>query len=159
MTRIETLSYIVQPPIILLGYKRPKKKFGGRWNGFGGGVEEGETIRQTDKREVMDETGIKLIRPVERGIILFKFVDDPNEYDHEVHIFTAENYSGILKPTEDFLCYAWFHKDALPDPMMPADKKYVIPPIFNGDYFNGEIHFNKNWEVVFAEVNPVKRLE
>ncbi len=159
MTRIETLSYIVQPPRILLGYKRPKKKFGGKWNGWGGGVKDGESIFEANAREVYDEGNrIRLIDPIKKGIILFKFIDDPAEYDHKVHIFTAEDYLGKLKPTEDFLGYAWFHKNALPDPMMPPDKKYLMPPLFNGDYFDGEIHLNKNWGVVFAKINLIEKL-
>ncbi len=158
MVRIETLSFVIQPPRILLGYKRSKKKFGGKWNGWGGGVKNGETVSQANAREVNEEgNNIKLVNPIEKGVVLFKFIDDPEEYDHEVHILTAQNYLGQLKPTKDFLGYAWFHKDTLPDQMMPADKKYLMPPIFKEGNFDGEIHFDKNWKVVFAKINSVRK--
>jgi len=48
MKKIMTLCIIHQHPKVLLGMK--KRGFGvGRWNGFGGKVNEGETIEQADK--------------------------------------------------------------------------------------------------------------
>lgn len=48
-SRLYTLVLVVQPERILLGMK--KRGFGaGRWNGFGGKVEEGETIEDGAKR-------------------------------------------------------------------------------------------------------------
>lgn len=44
-----TLVMVLQPPRILLGMK--KRGFGaGRWNGFGGKVQEGETIEAGARR-------------------------------------------------------------------------------------------------------------
>ena len=48
-SRLYTLVLVVQPERVLLGMK--KRGFGaGRWNGFGGKVEEGETIEDGAKR-------------------------------------------------------------------------------------------------------------
>ena len=57
MRKILTLCLVYQPPKILLGMK--KRGFGvGRWNGFGGKVKDGETVKQTVKREMEEEVGI-----------------------------------------------------------------------------------------------------
>jgi len=47
--KILTLAFVRRPGEILLGYK--KRGFGvGKWNGFGGKVEIGETIHDAAKR-------------------------------------------------------------------------------------------------------------
>ena len=55
-----TLCIIHQHPRVLLGMK--KRGFGmGRWNGFGGKVEAGETIEDATRREVGEENeGVRL---------------------------------------------------------------------------------------------------
>lgn len=48
-SRLYTLVLVLQPPRILLGMK--KRGFGvGLWNGFGGKVQEGESIEEGAKR-------------------------------------------------------------------------------------------------------------
>ena len=44
--------------LVLLGFKRPEVKFGGKWNGFGGKVTEGESIEEAAKRELLEECGL-----------------------------------------------------------------------------------------------------
>ena len=59
MKRILTLCIIYQDRKILLGMK--KRGFGvGKWNGFGGHVEEAESIEEAAKREVFEEAGLKV---------------------------------------------------------------------------------------------------
>jgi 8-oxo-dGTP diphosphatase/2-hydroxy-dATP diphosphatase len=68
---------IYQPPKVLLGKK--KRGFGtGRWNGFGGKVEEGETIEESAKRETREEAGIDVSDLEKVGIIEFEFQDSYN---------------------------------------------------------------------------------
>ena len=56
---------------ILLGMKL--RGFGiGKWNGFGGKIEAGETIEEGAIREVHEECGIKVISLVRIGYLVFK---------------------------------------------------------------------------------------
>ena len=72
MKKVLTLCIIYQGNRVLLGMK--KKGFGkGRWNGFGGKVEEGETIEQAMKREVQEECGILLRDFDKRGVLECEF--------------------------------------------------------------------------------------
>lgn len=60
-SRLYTLVLVLQPQRVLLGMK--KRGFGaGRWNGFGGKVEEGETIEDAAKRELQEESGLTVGR-------------------------------------------------------------------------------------------------
>lgn len=156
MTRVETILMMYHPPRILLGLKSFDKKFGGRWNGFGEGVENGESLEECARRETLDETGIIVNNLEKRGEILFQF--KINEQDHEVHIYNGNSYKGKPKVTDDFVGYALFHKDYLPvDKMMPADK-YWLPFFVQNKFFIGKICFGEGFKVVSYEINEVNSL-
>ena len=59
MKKVLTLVVIHQNGKVLLGMK--KRGFGmGKWNGFGGKVDQGESIEGAAKREVFEEAGISV---------------------------------------------------------------------------------------------------
>ena len=72
--KVLTLVYIIKDSQILLGLK--KRGFGqGKWNGFGGKVQVGETILDGAIREVEEECGL-VLKPEEvnqLGVIDFEF--------------------------------------------------------------------------------------
>ena len=92
MKKVLTLVYIRDEENILLGLK--KRGFGqGKWNGFGGKVQTGESILQGAIREVKEECGLDL-KPedvIYSGIIDFEFKNDPVHL--EVHVFEARKFS------------------------------------------------------------------
>lgn len=145
MTRIETVAIIYSHPKVLLGIK--KKKLGaGRYNGFGGGMEDfDKSIYETAIRETQEEIGVKLVDPELVGRILFHFQSD--EQDHDVHFFKANNYSGTPKETDEMTA-EWFHIDSIPYTQMWADDKYWMPILLNNKRFLGEFLFNPKHEIV-----------
>ncbi len=138
MTRIETLAIIHQLPNILLGLK--KKKFGkGKWNGFGGGLNNGETLSDCVIRETKEEANIIIINPILMGRILFKFLAE-KEQDHLVYFFKAEEYCGTPKETEEMRAQ-WFNENQIPYNQMWPDDKYWLPFLLKNDKFVGEFNF------------------
>ena len=93
----------------------------GKWTMPGGKLDFGEKFSEGAKREVMEETGIKL-----NSIKLIALNDDIIE---GVHFVTAgflcedfENEPRVLEPDE-ITCWEWFDLDALPSPMyFPSEK-------------------------------------
>lgn len=160
--RIETVLIVQKNSKILLGLKSPKKKFGGMWNGFGGGLEDGQTIEECAITETYDETGITPKNLKRLGKILFHFSTD--EQDHEVHFLQADDYEGILDTSKDFTEYREFSLSELEkiyDEMMPADK-FWLPYFINGKMFKGKIYLGKkngNFIVENYEINEVENLE
>lgn len=132
-----TLCIVYRHPNVLLGMK--KRGFGaGRWNGFGGKVEPGETIEDAAKREVWEEAGIKVTDIEKVGHIDFEFVGDPIAL--EVSIFKAGSFSG--EPVEsDEMKPQWFHKDEIPFEQMWPDDKHWFPLFLADKKFTGKFLF------------------
>jgi 8-oxo-dGTP diphosphatase/2-hydroxy-dATP diphosphatase len=138
--KLLTLAFIHQHPRVLLGMK--KIGFGaGRWNGFGGKVEAGETIEAAARREVIEEAGIEPRELVKQGILTFEFKDDP-ERILEVHVFKATDYSGDPIETEE-MKPQWFMVDEIPFKEMWSDDLYWMPLLLKGKKFKGRFFFDK----------------
>ncbi len=123
--RLVSLLFIIDDDKVLLGKK--KVRFGaGYWNGFGGGVEKGETIEEGTCREAKEESGL-IVQPEDLkkvGHIIFRFVDKP-EYDEDAHIFITNKYSGTPIETDE-MAPQWYELKNLPlNEMWPSDVEWV----------------------------------
>ncbi|XP_036993797.2 oxidized purine nucleoside triphosphate hydrolase [Artibeus jamaicensis] len=136
-SRLYTLVLVVQPERVLLGMK--KRGFGaGRWNGFGGKVEEGETIEDGAKRELQEECGVTVDVLHKAGNIMFEFEGKPERMD--VHIFRADGVQGT--PVEsDEMRPQWFPLDQIPFADMWPDDSYWFPLLLQKRKFHGYFKF------------------
>ena len=136
--KILTLCIIHQHPRVLLGMK--KKGFGfGKWNGFGGKVEEGESVEVAARREVIEEAGIEPIDIEKRGVVAFDFKDGSRSV--EVHIFSCSEFSG--EPTEsEEMRPQWFSMDEIPFKDMWTADTYWLPMFFQGKRFKGKFLYD-----------------
>ncbi len=124
---------------ILLGMK--KRGFGeGRWNGFGGKLEEGETIEEGAARELEEEVGIVAKGMEKIGILDFSFDSDPKLL--EVHVFKVTEYSGEPFESEE-MKPEWFNFENIPFEQMWSDDEYWFPLMLNNKQFKGKFHFDR----------------
>ncbi len=137
--KILTLCVIHQHPRVLLGMK--KRGFGaGRWNGFGGKVEEGESIEEAAIREVKEEVGVDVNSVQKAGVIEFTFENDPKIL--EVHIFKCDDFEG--KPTEsEEMKPQWFNIVEIPFKQMWSDDLYWFPLFLKNRKFRGHFLFDE----------------
>lgn len=141
---------------VLLGFK----KFGfgkGKYSGFGGKVEKGETICQAAVREFAEETGIflsgSLISLV--SILNFRFPYRP-QWDQRVHVFIAKFLNKDPIETQEMIP-KWFPFEEVPYEKMWDDARYWLPQILTGKTFQAEFSFKKdNSTVSKAVFNPLK---
>jgi len=148
MPKVLTLCLTVEDGKALLGMK--KRGFGkGRWNGFGGKVEAGETIIEGAKREMLEESGLEIEELVERGIIEFDFLDTGKLL--QVHIFEVLRYSGSPVETEE-MRPEWFSLDKIPFDNMWADDPFWFPLFLDKKRFEGMIIFKDNDEIVRSTI-------
>jgi len=144
MKKVLTLCIIHQHPKILLGMK--KRGHGeGKWNGFGGKVERGETIEDAARRETREEAGIEIIEMKKLGILEFEYQDGSGNM--KVHIFCAKEFKGSPAESEE-MKPKWFHLDEIPYDQMWPDDKYWLPMFLGGKKFKGKFLFDESNEII-----------
>lgn len=149
--KVLTLCLLHTDTHVLLGMK--KRGFGaGRWNGFGGKVEPGETIEEAARREMQEEAGVLVPEIEKAGILHFAFEGSPELL--EVHIFRARSYEG--EPTEsEEMRPQWFLQDEIPFPDMWPDDAHWLPTFFKGVKFRGTFFFDAANNVVEGGIEEV----
>lgn len=110
--RNTSLCYIYKNKKYLLIHKNKKENDLNRdkWIGVGGKFEDKESPEQCNRREVFEETGLKLKSAEYKGIITF--VSDTWETEY-MHLFTSSDFTGDLKPECDEGELSWVDEDKL----------------------------------------------
>ena len=111
---------------VLLGYK--KTGFGqGKFTGFGGKIETGESILSAAARELAEETGLQgpheHLNPA--AILAFRFPYKP-EWSQEVYVFTT-NFNGQEPVESDEMVPQWFPYEKIHYISMWADGRHWLP--------------------------------
>jgi len=154
MKKVLTLCIVHQEPKILLGMK--KIGFGkGRWNGFGGKVEQGESVEKAAKRELLEEVGITAKDIQRLGVLDFSWRDKPQ--DLEVHIFKANNFLG--EPVEsNEMIPQWFNTNKIPFDKMWQDDKHWLPLFLAGKKFRGKFIFDDLDNILNYSLDEVEEI-
>ena len=146
MPSIGTLCWIIKDNKVLLklanrGVSKDK------WNAPGGKAEKNETPLNCVFREVLEETGLKIVKPQYHGKLTFFFgrTKDP---DWIVHIFSTRDFLGNLKESEEGKL-EWFDLGKIPFKRMWADDQYWVPLLLQGKKFDGVFYFDKKGEKIF----------
>jgi|SRR5687767_5448283 len=146
--KILTLCLVVRGGSLLLGMK--KRGFGaGRWNGFGGKVEAGESIEDGARRELREEAGIEASSLAMIGMLTFVFEGDPVAL--EVHVFRTDAFAGEPAETEE-MRPAWFAFDRIPFDDMWLDDRYWLPHALDGKRVRGLFRFEGHDRIIDHEL-------
>jgi 8-oxo-dGTP diphosphatase / 2-hydroxy-dATP diphosphatase len=149
MKKVLTLCIIHKNTHVLLGMK--KRGFGeGRWNGFGGKVQSGETILSAAKRELYEEAGIQPKNMRKAGIIEFEFKGDPQIL--QVHVFIANEFQGKPQESEE-MKPRWFGVDRIPYRKMWPDDKHWLPLALSGKKFKAKFWFEGFDKIVDKDIH------
>lgn len=149
-----TLVLVKKSDYILLGLK--KRGFGkGKWNGFGGKVEKGETIEEAAIRELKEESNLQANWLNKVGILNFEFMNSTPKLN--VHVFTTTSYTG--EPQEsDEMKPQWYPIHSIPYDNMWADDKYWYPLLLKDSKFYGNFKFLDNETLLEYNVLEVDEL-
>jgi len=137
--KIATISFCLKDNEILLGMK--KLGFGaGKWNGFGGKVEESEEIKSAAAREIFEESTLQVEEAALEQLAILQFYFE-SEHVFECHVFLVKQWQGNAKESEE-MRPEWHLIDNLPfDEMWEADRKWM-PLILSGKKIEGIVNFN-----------------
>lgn len=153
--KILTLVLIHKDGKVLLGLK--KRGFGmGKYNGFGGKVEAGESIQEAAGRELFEESGVTAGALEKVGILDFSWRGKEQDI-LQVHIFKATDFSGQPQESEE-MKPQWFNINEIPFEKMWADDQFWFPLFFAGKKFTGAFLFDHHNAVVKKELNEVESL-
>jgi 8-oxo-dGTP diphosphatase len=121
MTKLATLCYVKRGGKTLMMHrvKRPNDIHYGKWNGLGGKLFPGETPEECVRREVQEESGLKLRSPQLKGFLTFPGFD--GEDDWYVFVFVARHFTGRLGPCNEG-DLSWI-----------PDNKLLSLPLWEGD--------------------------
>ena len=152
--KASTLVLLVQEGRLLLGMK--KRGFGvGKWNGFGGKVESGETVREGALREMREECGVDIPSSAltEAGVLAFDFPDGSCG-PLLVHVFKASGYTGKIEESEE-MAPRWFETSSIPFDQMWQDDEHWFPLFLRDTRFTATFQFENLHTMVAHQVTPV----
>ena len=145
-----TLCFLVRgdpPDLVLLGLK--KRGFGaGKWGGFGGKIDPGETPVSCAVRELEEESGVIAD---ERDLchVAELYFDFPScqEWSQLVHVYVCARWIG--EPAESSeMVPGWFSCQDLPLRQMWDDCSYWLPRILAGERFSAHFTYGSDNEGV-----------
>jgi 8-oxo-dGTP pyrophosphatase MutT (NUDIX family) len=101
------------------------------WQFPGGGVDPGETVQEAAMREVLEETGHRVVGPMEL-IDIFHNSSSVTNRDH-VAFYVAKNFELAFerKPDREIAEVGWFDRFSLPRQVTPATSQRI------DEYFDG----------------------
>jgi 8-oxo-dGTP diphosphatase len=100
----------------VLMVERGGKPLKGYWSLPGGLVETGETLEQAVKREIMEETGLK-VKPVAMFELFERIMRDEQgaaEYHYVLVDYLCKVTGGRLQPADDARRAEWIERKQLP---------------------------------------------
>jgi 8-oxo-dGTP pyrophosphatase MutT (NUDIX family) len=140
------LCHIIKDKSLLL-QKKSKGLFGeGKWNGVGGKLEQNESPEDCVKREVYEETGLRISDLKFHGVLNFYF-GNRKEIDWIVHVFSTSVFEGKVKSSKEGNL-RWFNFEDIPFDEMWADDRYWLPLVLKGKNFKGNFYFDDKGKTI-----------
>lgn len=135
-----------------------KRGFGaGRWNGVGGKVVEGETVRDAAIRETREEIGVAVHDLTKVAELTFIFSHNPL-WNQVMHVYFCEAWEDVPSESEE-MRPQWFPVNALPFPEMWPDDIFWIPPVLAGKLVKGSFTFGEGDVIEAQSVREVPVLD
>lgn len=88
-----TLCFITkgEEVLLLLREKEPNK---GKWNGVGGKIEAHESLEESCIREVYEETGLRIEKPIFKGVLSFNGAGG-------IALFVCNHFNGEIRHSSE----------------------------------------------------------
>lgn len=144
-----TLIFVRNKSKILLGLKL--RGLGvDKWNGFGGKIEENETIAQGALRELQEECSLSSDSLKHIGVVMYEVLHQARI--DEIHIFTTNDYSGTLTESEE-MEPKWFDIDDIPYEKMWPHAKVWFSHMLNDEYFLAHLIYKDEKTISTKNIN------
>lgn len=152
-----TLCYLRKNGQTLMLYRNRKKNdiHFGKYNGLGGKMDAGESPEECVIREVKEESGLILKKPLFQGILFF-----PNYHEGEdwlVFAYTGYEFSGELKESEEGEL-VWVDDEKILNLNLWEGDKIFLPWVLENRLFSAKFVYEdkklKDYKVTFYNHFP-----
>jgi len=149
------IVFIMFGSLVLLA-KKTKKIGKGLWNGYGGGIEDGESPEDAAVRETFEENDYDIIIKKEHltqvaDTYFHNTKEDGSTFVLNAKVYVVSKYSGTPKPSDEMSDPTWFNKNNLPlDKMMPADKIW-LPIVLSGKKIKFKVSYGPHQAYMIGE--------
>jgi 8-oxo-dGTP diphosphatase len=135
--KLATLCYLRQNGKTLMVHriKKPDDIHEGKWNGLGGKFEPGETPEECARREIFEESGLRVKKLVLKGLLTFPlFARDEDWY---AFVFVATAFEGsLIESPEGTL--QWIDDAQLPELNLWTGDRIFLPWLERPGFFSGK---------------------
>jgi len=143
--KITTLCFCLKNDLVLLAMK--KRGFGtGKWNGYGGKQDSGETPRQTASRETNEESKLIVKNEDLEQVAVIRFYFEGVQL-FECHVFFSEKWQGEPTETEE-MRPQWFPSSNIPYKEMWVDDELWLPLVLGGERIDADIDLSSDGSIV-----------
>jgi ADP-ribose pyrophosphatase YjhB (NUDIX family) len=150
-TVVCSLCLLRRPGQVLLARKM-QKLVSGKWNGYGGRQELGESIRMTACRETLEESGEGIVifpANLRRRAVVY-FHNQPavgqELFTVKVHVYEVFRWLGQEMSSAEMSTPTWFPIGNLPWALMPVGDPYWLPQVLDGKNLVGHIYYGPKQE-------------
>lgn len=156
MKKVMTICFLVKgdgkSKLVCLAEKKRGFRVG-KINGFGGKIENGETLEECALRETREESGV-IPKSIAKYAEIYFY--DPG-LTHECHVYVITDWEGDPAETEEMLP-AWYPVEQIPFERMGQADPLWIPPVLQGHKVVANFHYDENNTMYKTEVSVVERL-
>lgn len=140
--KLATLCYVKKDGRTLMIHRN--KKAGdinaGKWNGLGGKFDPGETPEACVSREVREESGLTIVKPLLKGFITFPgFANDEDWY---VFVFVAREFDGSLSESEEG-DLEWIEDERIPSLNLWEGDHIFLPWLEREPFFSARFVYHE----------------
>lgn len=146
-----TLAFMVEGDRILLG-QHQRGLAVGKWNGFGGKIEAGESIEAAMIRETREECGLVPTEFKEMAELHFKMPIDNQIVDWTARVYVVTAWTGQLRPSEEMIPQ-WFSQPEIPLDQMWEDDYLWLPHVLHGDKLFCKFRFDAGGKVLDHKIS------
>lgn len=154
-----TLVFLVRGDEVLLPVKAKKIGAGCR-NGYGGGIEAGESIEEAALRELHEESRVRGDPAALKKVAVIDFHNtksDGGEFTCRGHVYLLSAWEGEPCETDEMLDPQWYSRAALPlAELMPADPHW-LPRVLAGEHIYGQAWYGPRQQELLrpVELSPL----
>lgn len=135
-----TLCYIFKDEKVLMLYRNKKEKdvHEGKWNGLGGKVEVNETALECVIREVLEESGLKIGKPILIGACYYP---NFNGLEEMMYVYVVKQYEGEISECDEGELH-WIMKNEIMNLNVWESDRLFLPYVLNEEYFVGQFQYD-----------------